>query len=517
MRRDLSRFVDTRFDLLVIGAGIHGACIAWDACLRGLSVAVVDQEDFGAATSANSLGIIHGGLRYLARGDLPRMLESIRERSALLRIAPKLVEPLPVLVPTYQDISRGRATYRVGLALNDLVSWGRNRGLSPDRLIPPGRVVSPEESLRLFPGFSTERLSGGALWYDARLRHPERLTLSFLHSAARRGCVPVNYLRVDRLRVDQDTIQGALVTDRVRGRELEVRSHAVVVAAGPWTRQLTEGSLPEMERTAPSQRRALAMNLVIGRRLADVAIGVQAHSGLAEDPVCGGHRFLFAVPQGAMTLLGTWYSVDEGSEVRTICQRGMFTLLREFNEACPGVGLLPSDVVRSQWGWLPLKDGLEPGRAMALAERPRIVDHASTHGIRRLLSVEGVKYTTARKVAERVVNRVFTSLDRTSPPCQTAEVRLDEPGGEASLEPDGTMARADILYAIREEMALKLSDIVFRRSSMGILPGVSRITLEHMSRVAGAELGWDANRQEAEVEEVMRQFGIVGPAVEAVG
>src|SRR5918992_3088148 len=104
MRRDLSSLFSPVFDLLVIGAGIHGACIAWDACLRGLRVALVDRSDFGAATSANSLGIVHGGLRYLTRADLPRMLESIRERSTLLRIAPGLVEPLPFLIPTYRGL-----------------------------------------------------------------------------------------------------------------------------------------------------------------------------------------------------------------------------------------------------------------------------------------------------------------------------------------------------------------------------------------------------------------------------
>jgi glycerol-3-phosphate dehydrogenase len=444
------------------------------------------------------------------------MVESIRERSALLRIAPRLVEPLPVLVPAYRNVSRGRLAYRVALALNDLVSLDRNRGLDPDRLLPRGRLVSREEALRLFPGFSTARLTGGALWYDARLRHPERLTLSFLHSAARRGCVPGNYLRVNRLRVHNGTVQGALVTDRISGRELEVRSQVVVVAAGPWTSELTERSIQERRQPA-THRRALGVNVVIGRRLADVAVGVQAHSGLAEDPVCGGHRFLFVVPQGATALLGTWYAVDEGSETRAVCERGVGSLLREFSEACPGVRLSPADVVRSQWGWLPLKDGLEPGRATALAERPRIVDHASRDGIRGLLSVEGVKYTTARRVAERVVDRVFSRLGRTSPPCRTAEVRLDELGRETYLQPNGTVGRADIMHAIREEMALKLSDIVFRRSYLGTLSGVSRITLEDMSQVAGAELGWDASRQEAEVEDVMRQFGIVGPAVEAVG
>src|SRR3954466_2230383 len=130
MRRNLSRFADTAFDLLVVGAGIHGACAAWDASLRGLSVAIVDQDDFGAATSANSLRIVHGGLRYLARGDFPRMRESIQERSTWLRIAPDLVRPLPVLVATHGHGLRSRWAHRVALVSNDLFSLFRNRGLS---------------------------------------------------------------------------------------------------------------------------------------------------------------------------------------------------------------------------------------------------------------------------------------------------------------------------------------------------------------------------------------------------
>ena len=135
MRRDFSRLADTTFDLLIVGAGIYGACAAWDASLRGLSVALVDQDDFGAATSANSLRIIHGGLRYLARGDFPRMRESLRERSALLRIAPELVVPLAVLVPTYHG-ARGRLAHRLALGLNDLLSRTRNRHLDENRAIP---------------------------------------------------------------------------------------------------------------------------------------------------------------------------------------------------------------------------------------------------------------------------------------------------------------------------------------------------------------------------------------------
>jgi glycerol-3-phosphate dehydrogenase len=191
-------------------------------------------------------------------------------------------------------------------------------------------------------------------------------------------------------------------------------------------------------------------------------------------------------------------------------------LLGEFNDACPGLELSPGDVARCQWGWLPLKGGNEPGRPDALAERPRIADH-DRQGVRRLLSVEGVKYTTARLVAEQAVDRVFVSLDRTSPTCRTSEVRLPDAEDRAALEPGAMPAKEEIVRTVREEMAVTLTDIVFRRTALGAVPGPDRAAVEAAARMAGSELGWDRLRQEAEIDTVLRQTGVPGPALEAVG
>jgi len=494
MRRDLSELLERTFDLLVVGAGIQGACIAWDACLRGLTVALVDRGDFGAATSANSLGIVHGGLRYLARGDLPRMLDSIRERSALLRIAPGLVEPLPVLVPTYHS-GKGRAAFRTALLLNDLISRARNRELPPEYAIPDGRLISRSECLRLFPWFPPHGLTGGALWYDGRLRHPERLTLSFVRSAAERGAVPVNYLRVDRILVRNRQATGVQVTDLAQGNQFEVKARSVVVAAGPWTESLISGTLGRAP-AAITAGQALAVNIRIDRVLSSVAIGARSHTGPDMDPVGGGQRYLFAAPQPGSTVLGTWYA--PAAESRATPAQGSANLLQEFNQACPGLELSAADVAGSQWGWLRLKGNTERGRSMALAERPRILNHG-TNGVRHLFSVEPVKYTTARSVAERVVDRVFSDMGRPAPPCRTAEVPL-APAGT-----DGAVTASAVRRAVLEEMALKLGDIVFRRSNMGNALRLDREAVTQIARMAGAELGWDTMRQGAEVDEVMNR------------
>jgi glycerol-3-phosphate dehydrogenase len=503
MRRDLNQLAERVHDLLVVGGGVHGACVAWDASLRGLSVALVERDDFGAATSANSLRIVHGGLRYLARGDLPRMRQSIRERSALLRIAPGLVVPLPVLVPTSGMGSESRLALRAALALNDLASAGRNRGFDRGHHIPAGRLLSHRDTVQLFPPLAGRPVTGGALWYDARIRRPERLTLSFVRSAAERGATAANYLEVERLLTAAGAVHGAQALDRRSGTRLEIRARAVAVAAGPWTDALVAGTTGRPAGSAP--RQALAVNLVIGRRLAEVAVGVRASSGPADDPVIGGRRFLFLAPQDGATLLGTWYAVDDGTDPRPTVERGAATLLAEFNAACPGLQLRAADVARVQWGRLPLKAGLEPGRADALADRPRVVDHAAA-GTRHLFSVEGVKYTTARGVADEAVDRIVGDLGVRDPGCRTAETVLsgayDVPPGDPRLE-------ARIGEAVRDEMALTLGDVVFRRTGLGEPPGPTREAVSAAARIAGDELGWDVGRQAAEVEDVMQASEVV--------
>jgi glycerol-3-phosphate dehydrogenase len=516
MRRDIPLLADSSFDLLIVGAGIFGACAAWDASLRGLSVAVVDQDDFGAATSANSLRIVHGGLRYLARGDLRRMWESIRERSTLLRIAPGLVQPLEVLVPTYGHAARGRLAHAAALALNDVVAFRRNRGLDSSSHIPASRLVSRDECLSSFPWCPRNGLTGGAIWYDARLRHPERLTLSFLKSAARRGAQPVNYLRVDRLLASSGAVHGAAVTDRLTGEQFEVRARAILVAAGPWTESIvnTLVSTPiSSGPPVPLAAHALAMNVVVHRHLAEMAVGVRARSGRQEDPVCGGGRFLFCAPQGGSSALGTWYAASAaGSE--SLLTQGAKALLKEFNQACPGLGLTDRDVVDCQWGWLPLKLGREPGRRDALAERPRITDHEAAQGIRHLLSVEGVKFTTARRVVEQAIDRIFVSSGRPVPPCRTAEQRLDD--AAESVPAGAELAEEEIRRAAREEMAVTLSDLVFRRTTLGAAPKLERLVVEAAARTFGAERGWDAVRAGEEVDAVMREAGAPRTLVETV-
>ena len=142
MKRNLARLSENVYDVLIIGGGIYGLFTAWDAALRGLSVALVEKGDFGHATSSSSQRVIHGGLRYLRNANILQMRESIQERTNMIRLAPHLVHPLPFLIPSYGHGLRGKAALSLALKIHDLVGFDRNQLNDPQKHFPPGQTMS---------------------------------------------------------------------------------------------------------------------------------------------------------------------------------------------------------------------------------------------------------------------------------------------------------------------------------------------------------------------------------------
>src|SRR5579872_1561239 len=166
MTRDLDQLTNRTFDVLVVGGGIYGLTIAYDAAQRGLSVALIERNDFGSGASFNHLRTIHGGLRYLQTLDLARARESVRERRTLARIAPHALRPLPFAVPLYRSLTRGRLAMRAGFLLDRLVAAGRNHGVPASLRLPGGRVVSKSHAIQQFPGLKRQGLTGAGVFYD---------------------------------------------------------------------------------------------------------------------------------------------------------------------------------------------------------------------------------------------------------------------------------------------------------------------------------------------------------------
>src|SRR3990172_8528078 len=327
MVRDLTRLSDTPFDLLIVGAGIYGATMAWDATARGLSVAMVDRGDFGGATSFNSLKTVHGGLRSLQRAALGDVREFIRERRALSRIAPHLVHPLPFVLPTYRHPLRNKPLMRVVMAVNDLVAFDRNRLPDASKHLPPGRVVQRDECLRLNPAIAPDGVTGGVVWHDCQMYSADRLTLAFLASACRAGATAAHYVEGTGLVAGAGAVTGAQVRDTLGGGTFDLRARLVVNAAGPWAWSLLErlpGKLAGRARLGPPAF-SKALNLVTR------AVGGPAAAGGLVDG-----RFLFMAPWRDVTVIGTSHDPFTGApDALSITTRDVDALFAEAVRAFP--------------------------------------------------------------------------------------------------------------------------------------------------------------------------------------
>src|SRR6476646_10510857 len=166
MLRDVDRLTGTTFDVVVVGGGIYGLTIAYDCAQRGLSVALIERNDFGSGASFNHLRTIHGGLRYLQSLDIGRARESIRERRTVARIAPQAVRPLPFALPLYRSLTRGKMAMRAGFVLDRIVSSGRNRGVPASHRLRAGRIYGRSNAIANFPGLKRQGLTGAAVWCD---------------------------------------------------------------------------------------------------------------------------------------------------------------------------------------------------------------------------------------------------------------------------------------------------------------------------------------------------------------
>jgi glycerol-3-phosphate dehydrogenase len=548
MKRELARLADPTFDVAVIGGGVYGAAVAREASLSGLAVALVEKGDFASATSSNSHKIVHGGLRYLQHADFFRVRESIRERSALLRIAPHLVRVQSFLMPTYGHGLRGREALLAALSLNELLSFDRNRGLDRSRWIPPGRMLSAAECSRLAPGIRREGLTGGALWYDGLMIDSERVVLAFLQSAVERGAAVANYAAAIAPLVRGGRLEGLRVRDVLGGTELDLRARAVVDAGGPWS---VRGALEGRGSARPDDLvLAKALNLVLPRIVGDHAIGVgrpyRNHSGRQQSD----RRLFFLVPWRDATLAGTTYLPYKGTaDELSITEGEIETFLQEIVLAYPSARLSRADVRLVHAGLVPVTGPRGSAGDVELARRFQIRDHADG-----MLSVTGVKYTTARGVAEAAVDRVIArcglaarrassddvplyggdfegGIDRyverevaaASPGVSAVAIRhwvaahgsrygevmalgTEDPRWLAPIADDTEVTGADIVHSIRHEMAITLADLVFRRTGLGSTGDPGDRALEAAARIAAHELGWNDTRTSDELAAVRRRF-----------
>lgn len=554
MKRDLPAVAGTVYDVAIIGGGIYGATIAWEAALRGLRVCLIEKSDFGSGTSANSLKIIHGGLRYLQHGDLKRMRESIQEQRTLMRIAPHLVHALPILIPTYGHGLRGKEVLALAIRVNEIVGFDYRSRPYSNPCLPRARVVGRDEVLSLLPGIEPDGLTGGVVFYDAQAYNSERLLLSFVISAANTGADIANYVEVTGCLGKNGRVDGLKARDVLGGEEFDLRARTVVNACGPWVGRLNE--LLRVDRPAHPTRFVKAINLVTRPLFEKYAVGVYGLDSYRDaDAVLNkGSRLLFITPWRERSVVGTAYvPCDDDPDQVKVSAEDIRHFVKAINQAYPLANLKRKDILFIHCGLVPASSAGGQCGSIQLAKHFKILGYHDL-GVKNLIAVLGVKYTTARAVAAKVVDQVFQSWGQKPKKTlsmlpslyggqmQDFDAFMDDQirerpyglgeetirrlvlnygsaypqvlqhldSGEGPVAPVGEFAvrKAEVRHAVRAEMAYKLSDVILRRTEWGTAGYPGNEVLQNAADVMAEELRWSPTKVAQELGEVNQRFAI---------
>jgi glycerol-3-phosphate dehydrogenase len=538
------------FDLAVVGGGITGAGVALDAASRGYSVALLERDDYASGTSSRSSKLVHGGLRYLQKFDLGLVREALLERSLMVQLAPHLVRPLAMLVPSFEG-KRPDRLMGVGLNMYDVMSWRRGRDRrsredgeadwSPER----HRIVDGAEALELVPALAEREPTSAYLFYDCQT-DDARLVLTVLGEAERFGTVCANGCEVTGLVERAGRAAGVLVRDAEGGGEFEVRAANVVNATGVWADRLRPDELYG-EEEVPRIRPSRGTHVILAREALPVEAGVII-------PASGG-RTVFVLPWLGRTLVGTTDNDYDGPlEHIPPGDEDVEYLVDAVNDFF-STSLGPGDVSGAYAGVRPLISSGDPRKSVDISRKAELYETSSG-----LITITGGKLTTWRRMAKLAVDRVVEREAREAA-CRTDEIPLGMPEdpqtlprvegadaatrehlaaryGHAAIDvlelaakspelagricPGAPDIAAEAAFAARREQVRSLADVLLRRARLGLTHAreLSRPGAEGPALAAAAiagELGWDGERVARELErwsEVAAAEGLVPAGAE---
>jgi glycerol-3-phosphate dehydrogenase len=539
------------FDVVVIGGGITGAGVALDAATRGYSVALVEKADYASGTSSRSSKLVHGGLRYLQQFDLGLVREALLERQLMVKLAPHLVRPLPLIIAAFDE---ARLDRKLGIGLNmyDVLSMDRRRGRrrarsddaaaadwSPER----HRTIPGEEVVEHLPALAGREPTSGYLFYDCQT-DDVRLVLTVLGEAIRFGAVCANRLETIELLEDDGRATGVRVRDAEGGEELDVRAANVVNATGVWADRIRPEELHD-EAEVPTIRPSRGTHLLLHPDELPLRSGAIVPAG--------GGRTIFALPWLGRTLIGTTDNDYEGDIDHVHPSDDDVEYLLDAVNEFFGSEIARGDLAGAYAGVRPLISSGDPKKSVDISRKAELYETSSG-----MITITGGKLTTWRRMAKVAVDRLVEREARDAP-CRTHEIPLGEPADPETLpavegvDDDSRAALAaryghaadDVLalaaerpelaerilpglpdllaeavFAARREQAIAVGDVLLRRTRLGLLAGreLAEAGCDAPARVAQAlagELGWDEDRAEREAERFREEAAAEGTAVAA--
>ncbi|MGD0018950.1 MAG: glycerol-3-phosphate dehydrogenase [Candidatus Limnocylindrales bacterium] len=519
-----------QFDVIVLGAGINGSAIARDAAMRGLTVLLIEKDDISHATSAWNSRMIHGGLRYLEHYEFDLVRESLREREWLLHAAPHLVKPLPFMMPFLQRNKRPPMLLRMGMLAYDVLSY--------DKSLPHFRLFGKKRTLAKAPGLDPTQLKGGALFYDAQVDFAERLSVENVLSAREHGAQALTHAKATRLLIEGRRVVGVEYVDQLSGETSSARAKVTVNATGPWADELLEG-LPAHDR--PLIGGTKGTHLVV-----DPFPGAPQDCAMYYEAASDG-RPVLVIPWQGRFLIGSTdirYHGDAGEA--TADQSEIEYILSETNLLMPSARLTPDSVRFVYTGVRPLP--FDPKDDPAKITRHHIVkDHAPA--VEGLVTIVGGKLTTFRSLGQDATDRIVRKLGgrkrrsltrkEALPGGQTADyaafaasfkasvdvgertadrllslygvrapqviaLAREEKGLERVFDERSGALAAELVYGLRTESARTLTDVIMRRTMLGLDPDLPIKSVEAAAAIMAEHQGRERGRAAKEVDAYVR-------------
>ncbi len=491
------------WDLVIIGGGATGLGVAIDSASRGYSTLLLEQSDFAKGTSSRSTKLVHGGVRYLQQGNVALVLEALKERGLLRRNAPHLVHNLAFVVPNY-DWWEG-PFYGVGLKLYDLLAGKHGFG--------PSKNISLEKTLEYIPTIETAGLRGGVIYFDGQF-DDSRLAVNMAQTAAEQGATVVNYMGVSRLLKSQGFVRGVVARDHESGREYEIAARAVINATGVFADQIRRmDSAVAKPMIAPSQ----GVHIVLDR---DFLPG----KGAILVPHTQDGRVLFATPWHNRVIVGTTDTAVTETPLEPLPLAEELEFLLSHTAQYLTKDPAPEDVLSMFAGLRPLVSMGEDENTAAISRDHTI--HISGSG---LVTITGGKWTTYRKMAEDTVDQAAVIAQLDERPCVTQDLNIhgfhrnaaqfgdlsvygadarairalarQEPAWDEVLHPHLTAIVAEVVWAVRHEMARTVEDFLARRTRALLLDArASMAAAPAVAEIMARELGRDKRWQQEQIK-----------------
>lgn len=541
MKRLFDEPLKKHYDIIIIGGGITGASVAYEAATRGLKVALFEKGDFGEATSATTSKLIHGGLRYLKNMEFGLVRESLLERRNLENIAPNFIYPLPFMIPTYSNLKSNKLILFIGMVLYDLLSFDKGWTWDKTKKLRIHKTISSKLTKRLEPLVLRKKLTGSSIYYDCQNINPERLTLGILNSALANRAEISNYAKVKSFINEENIVKGVKVVDLLNDKEYDFTADLTINCTGPWS-DIVLNSASNGNGKEHRIRRSEGIHIITKRICNKHAVLTMTKDG----------RHVMLMPWRNHSLIGTTDKEYNGNpDDYKVSKQSIQELLDEINENYGAEKLKYNDVQFAYGGMRPLVDDQTEG-SYESSRKYEIFDNAK-EGLDGLLTVEGGKYTTSRKLADHVMRKVSKKLKRNLGRSVTYKKYLvdsdirnmesfikqlvlrypqfpeatinyvgrnyglqchtifrlamyDKPLMEVITE-DGEIL-AEVVYVIKKEMAYTLSDILFRRTGIGTLGYPGDKTFNKVVEKAKEYLNWDDKKTQQEIDKVMGIFNL---------